>query len=72
MGVVDPIDTKDITVNTINFTYANNAEAANEFVTVGEIPSVRLEGAEKTGDITRAVSKGISVTGIFFQSQGGG
>ncbi len=65
MGVVDPIDTKDITVNTINFTYANNAEAANEFVTVGEIPSVRLKLKGKTGDITRAVSKGISVTGIF-------
>lgn len=63
MGVVDPIDTRDILVNTINFVYEGNNE--KEFVPIGSLPAVRLRLRGRSSDISKLISNTPTLTGII-------
>lgn len=64
MGVVDPIITRDITINDISFIYENSNNNM-EFVPIDDVQTVRIQMKGKSSDITNQISKGISVTGII-------
>lgn len=63
MGVVDPIVTRDITINEISFVY-ENLDNSMEFIPIDDIQPVRIQIKGKSSDITSQISKGIGVTGV--------
>lgn len=63
MGVVDPIVTRDITINEISFVY-ENLDNRMEFIPIDDIQPVRIQIKGKSSDITSQISKGIGVTGV--------
>lgn len=64
MGVVDPIITRDITINDISFIYENSNNNM-EFVPIDDVQTVRIQMKGKSSDITNQISNGIGVTGII-------
>ena len=64
MGVVDPIITRDITINDISFIY-ENSNNNKEFVPIDDVQTVRIQMKGKSSDITNQISNGIGVTGII-------
>lgn len=64
MGVVDPIITRDITINDISFVYENSNNNM-EFVPIDDVQTVRIQMKGKSSDITNQISNGIGVTGII-------
>lgn len=64
MGVVDPIITRDITINDISFIYENSNNNI-EFVPIDDVQTVRIQMKGKSSDITNQISNGIGVTGII-------
>lgn len=63
MAVVDPIDTKDILVNNIRFSYEGVNE--NEFTPIENLPSIRLRMRGKNSDISRITPDNFSLNGII-------
>ena len=64
MGVVDPIITRDITINDISFIYENSNNNM-EFVPIDDVQTVRIQMKGKSSDIINQISNGIGVTGII-------
>lgn len=63
MAVVDPIDTKDILISNIHFSYEGADE--NEFTPIGSLPSVRLRVRGKNSDISKITPDTFSLNGII-------